>query len=99
MKRSIEELRGSLRAPAKPRLAAACELFELERENQLSRGYTENRDTNHHTVPSFLLMLERHLAEAKEAWYTHGDGAALKPLVQIGTLAAACIQSQYEDDR
>ena len=46
-----------------------------------------------HDVPGWLLILERELAEAKEAWMTrNGDQAALQEILQVAAVAVAALQ-------
>jgi hypothetical protein len=80
------------------RYKVAYRLFELERERQRDLGWTEEHDRDHHSVPNFLLMMEKQLQDAKNEWYRSGDSAALTPLVQLGAMVTACIETQYEDD-
>lgn len=79
------------------RYKPAYKLFEQERERQRALGWDEKHDKTH-SVESFILMLEKQLNDLKSAWYTDGDQAALKPLIQIGAVTTACIESQYIDD-
>lgn len=46
------------------------------------------------SLPGFLIILERELQEAKEAWLKNieGDHAALNEIVQVAATAVACLE-------
>lgn len=46
-----------------------------------------------HEVPGWLLIMERELQEAKDAWTTQrGDRAALMEILQVAAVAVACLE-------
>ena len=50
--------------------------------------------TTGHTVGEWLLILESELAEAKQGWVKgHGDGEALAEILQMASVAVACLEA------
>lgn len=62
-----------------------------ERQYQVERWGTN--DEHPHDVPAWLLIMERELAEAKEAWVIKGgDREALREIVQVVAVGVACLE-------
>ena len=61
---------------------------------QRERQYQENkRPGRNHSVPAWLLILRKELAEAEEAWVGYaGDEAALLEILQVAAVAVACLE-------
>jgi len=66
------------------------EVYEfIDRE----RAFQDRKWESRHEVSGWLLILQRELDEAKEAWITrHGDVSALEEIVQVAAVAIACLE-------
>ena len=60
---------------------------ELDYQTRKHGSITDNP----HTVGEWLLIVEAELAEAKHAWLKAGDADALRELLQVASVAVACM--------
>lgn len=59
----------------------------------VERKYQSIKHGEHpHGVAEWLLILEEEIAEAKKAWVKGGDIEALTEVLQVATVAVACME-------
>lgn len=70
------------------------EVFEaIRRERDFQDHKWGTIQERPHTVGEWLLIAERELQEAKEAWCKgHGDYGALEELIQVAAVVTACLE-------
>jgi hypothetical protein len=72
-------------------LGAVIDAIQRERAYQDAKWGTI--DEHPHTVGEWLLVLEGEIEEAKQAWRKgDGDSAALEEILQVASVAFACMQ-------
>ena len=71
------------------------ERFKVFMALSRERAYQDTKwGTTGHTVGEWLLILESELAEAKQGWVKgHGDGEALAEILQMASVAVACLEA------
>ncbi len=81
--------------------AHVLDAISTERERQDAK---HGRLTEHgHTVPEWLLIIERKLQQAKDEWYVH-DGLratqepAVRRVLQIAATATACLEQHADGE-
>lgn len=73
------------------------ESIDEERDYQdLRHGPIESHN---HTVGEWLVVLNKKVNDATDAWYTNGDNSALQEIVQVAATAVACLEQFHAPER
>ena len=78
---------------------------EIQRAIDGERVYGDGRwgtiEEHPHSIPGWILILERELAEAKDAWLDGTENEALQEILQVISVGVACLEQHgvpEEDD-
>lgn len=67
--------------------------YAIERERNYQDDKWGDLEEHPHTVGEWLLIMESELNEAKQGWVKEGgDMSALREVLQVATVAVACLQ-------
>jgi len=66
--------------------------IDRERDYQLCKWGPRGNNRYEHSVGEWLLIIESELEEAKEAWVRLGVREALEEVLQVASVAVACME-------